>query len=112
MYKANNHKELKKLLKEDKFPIYITDKDTIKVVETLESLKQKGVVVTVKDELKSAILGRIIKSTTYVAIAETTVVVLAIITAAALISLFALWMKKNIKVVFNPDGTVTIETRD
>ena len=112
MYKANNHKELKKLLKEDKFPIYITDKNTIKVVETLESLKQKGVVVTAKDKLNSTILGRIIETTTCNAIAETTVVVLAIITAAALISLFALWKKKNIKVTFNPDGTITIETRD
>ena len=112
MYKANNHKELKKLLKEDKFPIYITDSDTIKVVETLESLKQKGIVVTAKDKLNSTILGRIIKPTTCDAIAETTVVVLAIITATALISLYALWMKKNIKVRVNPDGTVTIETRD
>ena len=108
MYKANSHKELKKLLKEDKFPIYITDKNTIKVVETLESLKQKGVVVTVKDKLNSTILG----PTTHLAIAETTVVILSIITAAALISLFALWMKKNIKVTFNPDGTVIIETQD
>ena len=112
MYKANSHKELKKLLKEDKFPIYITDKNTIKVVETLESLKQKGVVVTVKDKLNSTILGRIIKPTTCDAVAETTVVLLSIITAAALISLFALWMKKNIKVTINPNGTVTIETQD
>ena len=112
MYKANNHKELKKLLKEDKFPIYITDKDTIEVVKTLESLKQKGVVVTVKDKLKSAIPGRIIKQNTHNVITETTVVALFIITAATLISLLALWMKKNIKVVFNLDGTVTIETRD
>ncbi len=112
MYKANSHKELKKLLKEDKFPIYITDNDTIKVVETLESLKQKGVVVTVKDKLNSAILDRIIEPTQELALAETAVVALAIITAAALISLFALWMKKNIKVIFNPDGTVIIETQD
>lgn len=112
MYKANSHKELKKLLKEDKFPIYITDKNTIKVVETLESLKQKGVVVTVKDKLNSTILGRIIEPTPDYALAETAVVALAIITAAALISLFALWMKKNIKVIFNPDGTVIIETQD
>ena len=110
MYKANSHEELKKLLKENKFPIHIADKNTIKIVETMEELKKKGLVATARDKICGTFFNKTTSSTTFNVISETTVVALALITAASLISLYALYQGKNIKTIFNRDGTVIIES--
>lgn len=52
MYTANSPRELKRLMKEDKFPILVTDEKTKGIVEILESLKSKGVLPTAKEEIK------------------------------------------------------------
>ena len=108
MYKANSHKELKKLVKENKFPIHIVDENTIKVVETMEELKKKGVVVTARDK----ICAKIFKTFLHVdnVISESAVVILAIISAATLVSLYALYKNKNVRVKYNPDGSVELDT--
>lgn len=51
MYEAKNSKELQSLLKQGKTPILVRDKDTIEVVKTLESLKNKGFKVTIKEKI-------------------------------------------------------------
>ncbi len=89
MYEAKNPKELKKLLKEDKFPILIKDEKTIRVVEDLEQVKNGG---------KMGVIS------------EATVVTLAIVTAVSFILLYAIYKDKNIKVVRKPDGTIIIQT--
>lgn len=96
---ANNHKELKKLLKEDKFPILVADYNAVSVVETLESLKQKGIIATAKDKL----CEEIIKAAVFTVMPKPPT-----IDTAALISLYALYRKKNTKATFSPNGSVTI----
>ncbi len=108
MYKANSHKELKKLLKEDKFPIHIVDENTIKVVETMEELKKKGVVVTARDKICAKIFKTF--SPEHCMISESAVVALAIISAVTLLSLYALYKNKDIKVEYNKDGSVVLKT--
>jgi len=109
MYEAKNHKELKKLLDQGKSPIIVRDKDTIKVVETMESLKTKGITATIESKFFEKMLG--VVNPTMNVISETTVVILGIISAATLISLYALYKEKNIKLKMNPDGSVELETR-
>lgn len=106
MYEAKKPKELKKLLEEGKTPIAIHDKDTIEVVKTMESLKRQGVVATLKQKTLSALTGCCVNN----AIAETTIVALGIISAATLVALYAIYKNKNVKIKFNPDGSITIET--
>lgn len=108
MYEAKNYKELKMFLEQGKSPIIIRDKDTIKVVKTLESLKHKGLTTTVKDKIAEWVIG--IATPTMNVVSETTVVVLGIITATSLIALYALYKEKNIKLKFNRDGSVELET--
>lgn len=106
MYEAHNHKELKKLLEEGKTPILVRDRNTIEVVKTMESLKSKGVLGSIKEK----IIGTLVGGATTNMITESTVVILGIITAATLIALYAIYRKKNIKIKYNPDGSVTLET--
>ena len=108
MYKAESHEQLKELLKKNRFPILITDNNTIKVVETMEGLKKKGVVVTVLDKIRAKIFKTFLPVDNV--ISESTVVILAIISAATLVSLYALYKNKNVRVKYNPDGSVELDT--
>jgi hypothetical protein len=108
MYKANSHKELKKQIKGNKFPIHIVDGNTIKVVETMEELKKKGVDVTVRDKNCAKTFKTF--SPVNCKISESTVVALAIISAVTLVALYALYKNKNIKVKYNPEGSVELYT--
>lgn len=89
MYEANSPKELKKLMKEDKFPILVKDEKTIRVVEDLEEVKSGGEMGV---------------------IAGATVVTLAIVTAVLFISLYALYKDKNVEIERNPDGSIKLKT--
>lgn len=107
MYEAKNSKELQSLLKQGKTPILVRDKDTIEVVKTLESLKNKGFKVTIKEKILARLGFPFAK---HLAISESTIIILSIISAATLISLYALYLKKNIRLKMNPDGSIELET--
>lgn len=117
MYTANSPKELKKLIKEDKFPIQVTDEETKEIVEILESLKSKGVLPTAKDEIKDEIkkLISIIPTTTKTI--STTANDMNVVCSykraslATIIALYALYKKKNIDVRWGPLGPI-LTTRD
>lgn len=104
MYEAKNCKELKSLLKQGKTPILVRDKDTIEVVKTLESLKDKGFKVTIMEKILTRLGFPFVEH----AISESTIIILSIISAATLISLYALYLKKNIKLKMNPDGSIEL----
>ena len=112
MYRANSPQELLKLMIVNKFPIVTSDSDTIKVIKTLDSLKKKGVTTTI---LKKFLTSRSSDSVGYsddvLCIAAEVQIALAIVAAATLIALVALWMGKNVKVKYNLDGSVVVETK-
>ncbi len=91
MYKANSHKELKELIKENKFPILITDEKIIRTVQWMEHKKQpKSVGI----------------------IAEPTIIIgLAVITMITVLGLYALYKDKNIEVEMTPDGKMVLRTK-
>lgn len=105
MYRANSPQELLKLMMENKFPIVTSDSDTIKVIKTLDSLKKKGVTTTILEKFLTS------RSDDALCIAVEVQIVLTIVTAATLIALVALWMGKNVKVIFKPDGSVIVDTK-
>lgn len=78
------------------------------MVETLESLKTKGIAATIKSK-SSDVKSK--SSAGHAFAAETSVVTLSIISAFTLISLYALYKKRNIKLTVNSDGSITLETR-
>lgn len=102
MYEAKNPAHLMLLLKTGKLPITVKDHDTIMFVEALESLKQKGVVATVKDALNP-------KSVAYQAVAESTVVILGIVTILGLLTAYAIYKGLDVKIKYNSDGSIEIE---
>lgn len=104
MYKANNPKELKNLLKKGSSPILVTDQSSIKVVEVLESLKTKGVRFTARDKL----LARVFGVCSDKVLSESTIIVLSIVSAVTLISLYAVYVDKPITLKFNTDGSVVL----
>lgn len=104
MYKANNPKELKKFLKKNSSPILVTDQSTIKVVEALESLKTKGIILTTRDKL----LARVFGVCSDKVLSESTIIVLSIVSAVTLISLYAVYVDKPIALKFNTDGSVVL----
>lgn len=105
MYTANSPKELKKLLKNNDFPISITDPKTIKVVQYMERRKaQKS-----KADTTSAVLNTI-TPTNNVVISGPVIVALGIIAAITAISIYALYKDKNIKVTYGAEGEITLET--
>lgn len=110
MYTANNSKELKKLIKGDKFPIIVTDEKTKETIRLLEALKSKGILSTAKDEIKKAIITYFSYVTTMNVISEPTLIVIVGLSLTTLIALYALYKEKNIKVCYNEDGSITIET--
>jgi hypothetical protein len=105
MYRANSPQELLKLMMVNKFPIVTSDSDTIKVIKTLDSLKKKGVTTTILEKFLTS------RSDDALCIAVEVQIVLTIVTAATLIALVALWMGKNVKVIFKQDGSVVVETK-
>jgi len=109
MYTANSPKELKKLMEEDKFPIQVTDEKTIKVVEILESLKQKGVKETAKDEIVKTIMA-ILKPTVN-AVSEATLLILVGMSLTAIISLYAIYKGQIIELKYNKDGSIELSTK-
>lgn len=109
MYTANNPRELKKLLGEEKSPICITDSKTKKVVEILESLKQKGVKETAKDEIVKTIMA-ILKPTVN-AVSEATLLILVGMSLTAIISLYAIYKGQIIELKYNKDGSIELSTK-
>ena len=107
MYKANNPKELKNLLKKGSSPILVTDQSTIKVVEVLESLKTKGVRFTARDKL----LARLFGVCSDKVLSDSVVIALSIVSAVTLVTLYAVYVDKSIKLKFNTDGTVILEIK-
>lgn len=112
MYTANSPKELKKLMEEDKFPILITDEKSQRLVEVFESLKTKGVKETAKDEIKKAIISVFAPLTTMNAISEVTLIAILTISLASIIALYAIYKNKNIKIKYNKDGSIELETKN
>lgn len=112
MYTANSPKELKKLMKEDKYPILILDEESQRLVEVFESLKTKGVKETAKDEIKKAIISVLAPVTTLNAISEPTIIAILTISLASIIALYAIYKNKNIKIKYNNDGTIVLETEN
>lgn len=112
MYTANSPRELKRLMKEDKFPILVTDEKTKGIVEILESLKSKGVLPTAKEEIKKAVastLVSIIKPTTN-AISEPIILAIVTVSLTTIVALYALYKNKNITWKVNPDGSIELST--
>ena len=91
MYTANSAKELKKLLKNNNFPILTTDPKTIKTILYMDALKARN-------NKKNAI-----------GIAPGWVILGIGIIAITAISIYALYKDKNIKVTYEK-GKVTLET--
>ena len=108
MYTANSPKELKKLMKEDKFPILVTDEKTIGIVEILESLKSKGILPTAKDEIKKALISII--SPTMNAVSGPIILGIVTVSLATIVALYALYKNKNVKWKVNPDGSIELST--
>ena len=92
MYEANSPKELKKLMKEDKFPILVKDEKTIRVVGQLERRKNR--------KKYGKMMGLV---------SEPTLIILAIISAVMFISLYALYKDKNIEIEVNQDGSIKLK---
>lgn len=112
MYTANSPRELKRLMKEDKFPILVTDEKTKGIVEILESLKSKGVLPTAKEEIKKTVastLVSIIKPTTN-AISEPIILAIVTVSLTTIVALYALYKNKNITWKVNPDGSIELST--
>lgn len=107
MYTANSPKELKKLIEEDKFPVLIADEKTLRLVEILESLKNKGVKETAKDEIKKALLELIPTNTNI--ISEAGFIIIFGFSLATIIALYALYKGKNIKLKFGPPPVIYTE---
>ncbi len=112
MYTANSPTELKKLMEEDKFPILITDEKSQRLVGVFESLKTKGVKETAKDEIKKAIISAFAPFTTMNAISEVTLFAILTISFASIIALYALYKNKNIKIKYNKDGSIELDTNN
>lgn len=104
MYEAKNHKELKKLLEEGKSPILVRDKKTIKIVETLESLKRKGFVGTLEEKAIDSISKTVIQQ----ALSEAGILILAGMSFATLLGLYAIYKNKTIVVKRNKDGSIEV----
>lgn len=105
MYTANSPKELKKLLKNNDFPISITDPKTIKVVQYMEHRKTQKC----KTETTSTIANTI-TPTNNVVISGPVILGLGIIAAITAISIYTLYKDKNIKVTYGAEGGITLET--
>ena len=115
MYTANSPKELKKLMEEGKYPILITDERTQRLIEVFESLKTKGVKETAKDEIKKAIisvLASVTSVTTMNAISEPTIIAILTISLASIIALYAIYKNKNIKIKYNKDSSIELNTEN
>jgi hypothetical protein len=110
MYTANSPKELKKLMKEDKYPILVVDEKTQRLVEVLESLKTKGIKETAKDEIKKAITSALVSITSANAISEPAIIAILSISMTSIIALYAIYKNKNIKLKYNKDGSVELST--
>ena len=110
MYTAKNSRELKKLLEEEKSPICVIDSKTKKVVEILESLKQKGVKETAKDEIKKTIME--ILNPTMNVVSEVTIIVIVGMSLAAIVSLYAIYKGKNIVLKYKKDGSIELSTEN
>lgn len=104
MYKANNPKELKNLLKKGSSPILVTDQSTIKVVEVLESLKTRGVRFTARDKLLARVFGVCSDNV----LSDSVVIALSIVSAVTLVTLYAVYVDKSITLKFNTDGSVVL----
>lgn len=112
MYTANSPKELKKLMEEGKYPILITDERTLRLIEVFESLKTKGVKETAKDEIKKAIISVLASVATVNAISEPTIIAILTISLASIIALYAIYKNKNIKIKYNKDGSIELNTEN
>ena len=104
MYEAKNHKELKKLLEEGKSPILVRDKKTIKIVETLESLKRNGFVGTLEKKAIDSILRERLKSV----LSESGILVLGGMSIAGILGLYAIYKKMLILFKRNKDGSIEV----
>ena len=104
MYEAKNHKELKKVLEEGKSPILVRDKKTIKIVETLESLKRNGFVGTLEKKAIDNILREQLKSV----LSESGILVLGGMSIAGILGLYAIYKKMPIKFKRNNDGSIEV----
>ena len=87
MYTADSPKELKKLMKEDKYPILVADEKTQKLVEVLESLKTN-------------------------AISEPVIIAILAISLTSIIALYAIYKNKNIILKYNKDGSIELSTKN
>ena len=119
MYEANSPKELKKLLKEDKFPILVTDSKTQEIVLTMESLKKKGFVDTMTGKGRKEILrelkrekgigieiegdGKVYRNAAPV-LNQGGIIALAIIGCATIIALYAIYKNKDTELEFSENG--------
>ena len=112
MYTADSPKELKKLMKEDKYPILVADEKTQKLVEVLESLKTKGVKETANDEIKKAITSILVPFTSVNAISEPVIIAILAISLTSIIALYAIYKNKNIILKYNKDGSIELSTKN
>lgn len=100
MYTANSNIELKRLIRNNNFPILVTDKKVIRTVQWMESREQHAGAV-----------GAAIKPGTAGAISEVTIISLAVIAMITLLGLYALYKGKDIEVEARPDGGRVLRTK-